>query len=312
MKSWKVFAVLLMLSVVLAQNAASQITERHYRIYRGSGEAATLQDVISAARSVQVVFLGESHNDAVAHHLEKEILHQVWKPGLALSMEMFERDIQHVMDEYLAGVITEEHLFASGRAWRNYKADYRPLVEFAKEKKMPVIAANPPRRYVNRGSRLGAEALDSLDLNAKQFLPPLPYAKASELYTEKFNRVMKESRSKDNQLSPEALARSLEAQSLWDAGMAYSIADFLTRNPEKQVLHVNGSFHTAYRLGIIEHLARYRPDLKTMVVTMVPEKSFPEFDREKMLNQGDFVIVTDPDLPRSYSSVIPAAAKKQE
>ncbi len=294
------------------KDASTVIADQHYRVYRGSGEAASLDDVIAAAKSAQVVFLGESHNDAVAHDLEKKILEQAWTPGLALSLEMFESDIQYVVDEYLAGLISEEHLLSSGRAWRNYKKDYAPLVEFAKEKNSPVIAANPPRRYVNRVSRLGASALQELDPQAKQFLPPLPYAKASASYEEKFNRVMEEARSGSNKLTPEALLRNLEAQSLWDAGMAYSIANFLTRNPGKRVLHVNGSFHTAYRLGIVEHLTRYRPDAKSLVITMSSEKSFPEFDREKMMNQGDFVIVTDPALPRSYTSTFTAPAKKPE
>lgn len=304
----------LALSLVSAQSKEPlpSITDQHYKVFRGTGEVSSLDEVISASKTAKVLFLGESHNDAVAHHLELDILQKVYTPQLTLSLEMFERDVQYVVDEYLAGLISEEHLLSSGRAWRNYKADYKPLVEFAKDKKLPVIAANPPRRYVNRVSRLGSSALGELDEQARKFLPPLPYGKASEAYSEKFRQVMDESRSQGNKLSPEAMARTLEAQSLWDAGMAYSIADFLTRHPEKQVLHVNGSFHTAYRLGIIEHLSRYRPDLKSVVITIVSEKSFPELDREKMLNQGDFVIVTDPKLPRSYSATMPAPAKKPE
>ena len=102
--------------------------------------------------------------------------------------------------------------------------------------------------------------------------------------------------------SPESIARSLEAQSLWDAGMSYSVADFLTRHPGMRVLHVNGSFHTAQRLGTVEHFLRYRPGASVVVVTMLSESSFPAFDPEKMRGQGTFVIVTDPKLPRSYVS----------
>src|SRR3954467_8455063 len=68
-------------------------------------------------------------------------------------MEMFERDVQIVLDEYLSDLITEQHFLASSRPWGNYKTDYRPLVELAKEKHLDVIAANAPRRYVNMVSR---------------------------------------------------------------------------------------------------------------------------------------------------------------
>ena len=122
-------------------------------------------------RPPRLTFLGESHDDAVAHYLEEQILRRTWDPHLGRpSLEMFERDVQYVLDEYLAGFITEAHLTASGRAWKNYKADYRPMIEFAKEKKMPVVAANAPRRYVNRVSRLGSAALTELEPEALRFL----------------------------------------------------------------------------------------------------------------------------------------------
>src|SRR5207249_4721318 len=118
------------------------------------------------------VFLGEHHDDPVAHHLELALLkraqeqaaRQAKPPGtaarpVALAMEMFERDVQDVLDEYLAGYITERHFKDASRPWKSYDKDYRPLVEFARENKLAVLASNAPRRYVNRVSRLGAASL---------------------------------------------------------------------------------------------------------------------------------------------------------
>jgi uncharacterized iron-regulated protein len=275
---------------------------QHYRVYRGDGTPATLEQIVAQSRAAEVTFLGEFHDDPVAHHLEYEILRRAWDDGLALSLEMFERDVQYVLDEYLAGLIIENHLLSSGRAWRNYVSDYRPLIEFAREKRMPVLAANAPRRYVNRVSRLGLKALTEIEGEARRFLPPLPYAEASPAYGSKFKRVMEEQREQGQPLTPESIARRLEAQSLWDASMAYSIADFLTRQPGSRILHINGSFHTAERLGTVEQLLRYRPNARVVVVTMMPDKSFPVFEMKTMQGQGDFVIVTDPALPRSFRS----------
>jgi uncharacterized iron-regulated protein len=224
---------------------------------------------------------------------------------LALSLEMFERDVQYVLDEYLAGLILESHLISSGRAWKNYASDYRRMIEFAKEKKIPVVAANAPRRYVNLVSRLGVEALSQVGTEGRRFLPPLPYARPSEEYAERFRRVMEEHRENGRPPSPETIARGLEAQGLWDAAMAYSIADFLTRNPGKRIVHVNGSFHTAAKLGTVEHLLRYRPATDVMVVTILPDSSFPAFNAKTMRNQGAFVIVTDPSLPRTMETANP-------
>jgi uncharacterized iron-regulated protein len=118
---------------------------------------------------------------------------------------------------------------------------------------------------------------------------------------------MEEHRTAGRPPSPEQNARSLEAQSLWDATMAYSIAEFLTKHPGKRVLHVNGSFHTAQRLGIVEHLMRYRPNTPVVVVTILAETSFPAFDASRMSGAGTFVVVTDPALPRTHSPEPPAA-----
>ena len=298
-----------------ADGDAPPITAVNYRLCHGDGAPASWEEMIAATKSATVTFLGEQHDDPVAHHLEQSILRATLTSNLALSLEMFERDVQLVLDEYLADQITEKHLIASGRAWDNYDSDYQPLIEFAKTNHLPVIAANAPRRYVNLVSRQGAEALQSLSEQARHTLPPLPYMAASGPYAEKFFRVMEESRAtaaedEDTTQAPSTpeeeqakaaedqaqLQRDLQAQTLWDAAMAQSIADYLDHHPEGRVLQINGSFHSAQRLGIPEHLARYRPGVSMLVITMVPDKFFPSFDHLTLRGMGDFVIVTDPEL----------------
>ncbi len=278
------------------------ISDAHFRVYRSDGTVADIESILQAATQNDVIFLGETHTDPVAHYLEKRLFEGIADEKTTLSLEMFESDVQYVLDEYLHGLITEEQLISAGRAWKAYKTDYRDLIEYAKGKKLPVVAANAPRRYVNRVSRLGRESLSDLSAQAKATLPPLPYAEASADYAYKFTKLMEESR-KENEASktpvPQGemnIPRVLAAQSLWDAGMAFSIAQHLTRQPGRRVVHVNGGFHTEQHLGTVEHLVRYRPGVKVMVVTMIPAKKFPAFDVESMLGKGDFLIVTDPSI----------------
>jgi uncharacterized iron-regulated protein len=307
---WKISIGLGLLVCALAgAQRPKPITDQNYRVFRGDGSPASLDDVIQATRRATVAFLGEDHEDAVGHFLEAEILKQISGPDRALSLEMFERDVQSVVNEYLDGLIGEKDLMESGRAWGNYTSDYKPLVEVAKENHMQVIAANAPRRYVNLVSRKGQAALLALSAEAKQTLPPLPYAAASEPYKERFHRVMSEEAGKAKS-PPTAGSKkvpprhgesefALEAQSLWDAAMADSIARFLNQHSDKRVLQINGSFHSESRMGILEHLERYRPGTASVVVTMTPEKSFPLWDKDKMAGSGDFVIVTDPRVPHN-------------
>ena len=137
-----------------------------------------------------VAFLGEIHTDRVAHRLEALLLEMTFDENLTLSLEMFETDVQFVLDEYLAGLINEEHFLKSSRAWENYYSDYRALVEFSKNNNVNIIAANAPSRYVNMVSRLGKDSLLALSEETRRFLPPLPYPEASLDYGERFKETM--------------------------------------------------------------------------------------------------------------------------
>jgi uncharacterized iron-regulated protein len=331
--SAKVFLILLLAvlpGAALVQPAeankpqsAQTVGEAHYRAHRGDGGAAALTDIVRAMADYDAVLIGETHDDPVAHYLEAELLrlaheaHGAKRP-LALSLEMFERDVQTTLDEYLRGLISEDHFLKSARPWRNYAADYKPMIEFAKAKQLPVIAANAPRRYVNRVSRLGQASLDDLSPQAKAWLPPLPYAEASAAYAEKFRAVMRDMRrdstapqsatptATDEAKARERAVNSLAAQSLWDASMAHAIAEQLKRHKGALVLHVNGRFHSEQRMGIPDHLARYRKQARTLIVTMMATKNFPAFNPDEHANHGDFVILTDGKLPRTYQAEMPA------
>src|SRR6476646_1688035 len=172
--------------LVMAATGNSQITltDQMYRVYDGQGNPATLDAIVKATEGNEALFLGEQHDDPVAHAIEAELFRRAvsaYSPGrkVALSMEMFERDVQIVVDEYLAGLISEQHFLLSSRPWPNYKTDYRPLVELAKEKHLDFVAANAPRRYVNMVSRNGRDSLNALSKQAKDWLAPLPYPEPS-------------------------------------------------------------------------------------------------------------------------------------
>lgn len=280
---------------------AAQTPEADYKIFDAQGVEKNFDRIISEAKNYDVIFLGENHDDAVAHRLQMQIFKAVFEKyskdrKIALSLEMFERDAQIVLNEYLNDLISETHFLASSRPWGNYKTDYRPLVEFAKENKLEVIASNAPRRYVNMVSRTGKDSLNNLSPEAKKWLAPLPYGEPSEKYVAKFNALMGKISDPATKQSPSPIVYS---QALWDATMAYSIAESLKKNKNELVVHLNGAFHTENRLGTVEHLLKYKPDAKILVVTMRYEDDFKNFDKAKHTDLGDFVILTDAKQPRS-------------
>ena len=279
----------------------AQTENMKYRIFDGQGNEKNIGQIVDEIKKAEVIFLGENHDDAIAHTLQFEIFKTAFEKygkdkKVVLSMEMFERDVQTVLNEYLENLISEQHFLSSSRPWGNYKTDYRPLVEFAKEKKLEVIASNAPRRYVNMVSRLGRASLDKLSPDAKKWLAPLPFGEASDAYAAKFNALMGKM---SDSITPPKQSPILHSQALWDATMADSIAKHFKKNKNSLIVHLNGSFHTENRLGTVEHLLKYRPNTKVLVVTMKYEDDFKTFDKSKHLNLGDFVILTDAKEPRS-------------
>ncbi len=354
----------------------------HYRVFTGTGEPASLDDILQAMGSVDAVLVGETHTDPVGHWLERELFRMAVdrfgggegegaRRPVALSMEMFERDVQHILDEYLAGLITESQFLAGARPWEHYAEDYRGMVELARERGLPVIAANAPRRYVNRVSRLGREALRELPPRTRSVLPPLPYPQPTEAYRAEWNALMSNMTMEDQCPSPEPeegagqeehppmvhphspdslahlppmihptqpgdttkpthpalphahpdttghpamppsgesphgmpshamgsfMENGLQAQTLWDASMAYAMATHLELNPGALVLHFVGGFHVENHTGTPEKLAFYRPGTRMMVVALEPAEDVTTFDAETHGGLGDFVILTDESL----------------
>ena len=147
---------LLITTIAMAQ---IQFADASIRIFDSKGNPSTIDQIVKVIGDNEAVFLGEQHDDAVGHAVQMEIFQRVvdryaGDHKVALSLEMFERDVQVVVDEYLTNLITEAQFMASARPWGNYKTDYRPLVELAKVKKLPVIAANAPHhRPVSSSTR---------------------------------------------------------------------------------------------------------------------------------------------------------------
>ena len=91
-------------------NGQMTLTDQIYRAYDGQGNPTTLDAIVAAMASNDAVFLGEQHDDAVGHAIEAELFRRAvatYSPQrkVALSLEMFERDVQVVVNEYLKGLI---------------------------------------------------------------------------------------------------------------------------------------------------------------------------------------------------------------
>ncbi len=301
------FLLLVFLSFV-GSIAVGQVNESHYRIYSIiENKEVGLEKIVEAMADKDVVFFGEEHDDSVGHYLEKrvmELLYERYGNKLTLSLEMFDRDVQLIMNEYLQSNMREKHFVKDARAWKNYK-DYRAMVELAKQKKLHVICANASTRYTNLAGREGQQALLKLPKASRANFAPVPYDTAGNKYYEKLTGFSGHSVSDTSKkvVAPVMLMPGFslnQAQSLWDATMAYSIAEYVKKHKGQKVMQVNGRFHSDERFAAVEQLKKYSPQTRTLIISCGRDDAFSEIDWKKLQHLGDFIIVTDPAVPKTF------------
>lgn len=286
----------------------AQVTEQNYRIYSVKlAKEISVNEIAEDMKNADVLFYGEEHNDSVTHYLEAKIfetLFQKYNSSMALSMEMFERDVQPVMNEYLTSDIREKTFKKDARAWSNYR-DYRPMVEFCKTNKLNVVCANAAGRYSNLAGRKGQKALMNLPAESKKNFAPLPYDTASGKYYEKLMGLSGHGPADTAKKAPAPMMgmgnfNLIMAQSLWDATMAYSVSSYLKTHTGKKVFQVNGRFHSDERFAVVTQLKKYSPKARVLVISSGSDDSFPNIDWKKFESQGDYIIITDPKVPKTY------------
>ena len=259
--------------------------------FLGSGQPISKDEFYTRIKesTAPVVMVGENHEDALAQALELNILKTVssdLSKKVGLSLEFYDRESQTVLDEYLADIIPLKTFLADSRPPGNHDV-YQPLIDHCKAGHLPVIAANCPRRYTAMVSKAGRSCLEPLaNTSARQLLPPLPYSGASQAYTENFIQIM---RAMGN-TNPTVPTTMLDAQSLWDATMADSIHQGLGRMD--RIVHVTGYFHIQYKLGLVEHLTRLKPDTEILSIVILPLEQTHEVSEEQK-NIADLLVLTD-------------------
>lgn len=272
---------MMMLLLGMATMACSQ--EKLWVLECASGNWSDIDNLQRAMANSQVVLVGEQHDHEPGHRLELEILDLFWQThgDVAVALEMFERDVQHIMDGYLQGEVSEKFFLANSRPWKNYQRDYRPLVEFARSLSLPVLAMNVPRRYAAFVAAGKEKALWQLPEAEKKFFSEQIDAPDGP-YRNKFVHTMR------GHATPEAMDRYYRAQCFKDDTMAKTLAESLTGRPDTRIVAYVGAFHCEEKMGVAEKLSRRLPATRILVVCIVPMAERPQ-QLEEYRQVADFV-----------------------
>jgi uncharacterized iron-regulated protein len=282
----------------------------HRIVATTSGATVSLRALGDAMQSADVVFLGEQHDDPATHALQLAVLDEAATRGrpVALSLEMFERDVQQPLDEYLTGRLAEQDFLAGARPWERYATDYRPSVLYARSRGWPVLASNVPRRLASLVSRGGLAALETLPpgdraLVARDLRCP------KDRYYERFIATVGSHGPAPAQPAAGGAApppappadsasramadRFYAAQCVKDETMAESIVRAAAGLPSGTlVVHYTGAFHSDYRQGTVERVVRRETSLRPLVISFVPVPDPAAADPATVRERGDYVVFT--------------------
>lgn len=263
--------------------------KKAYQLFDKNGKKVSYKKLLKTAEESQVVLFGEFHNNAISHWLELELTKDMAENKIVvLGAEMMEADNQKQVNQYLNGDINQKKLDSTARLWPNYKTDYKPLVDFAKENKLQFIATNIPRRFASLVSKNGFEALDKLTDEEKTWIAPkpIPYDASLPGYMEML-KMMGEHTSPNMPI----------AQASKDATMAYFINNNLKEGTT--FIHFNGSYHSDNFEAICWYLKTYHPNIKIVTISSVEQKYLTKLETENY-NKANFIIVIDEDMTKTY------------
>ncbi len=287
-----------LLGLVLCAPAAPLAGQGYvpHRVYDArAGRFVDFEAMAAALAASEAVFFGEQHDDPGTHRMEAALLEALARRrgGVVVGMEMLERDVQPLLDRYLAGEVAEEAFLAGARPWPNHASDYRPLLEAARSRGWPVLASNAPRRLASQVSRGGLDTLAALDAGERA-LVARDLRCPRDAYRERFLEQMA---AHPMGGPPEAQAAMAErfylAQCAKDETMAESVAEALARGPAGTlVVHFNGAFHSDHRLGIVPRVERRRPGARLRVVSAVPVADLDRIDVRAHRARGDYLVFT--------------------
>jgi len=236
-----------------------------------TGKAIDFPDLIDQLGAVDVIFVGEVHNNPEHHLIQVQLLQAImarYAPPLAVAMEFFDTTRQPVLDRFMNGDLDETNFLKEvdwKNGWRFPYHLYRPILFATRDKGTALLGINAPGAVVKKVSRSGLHSLTPEERH--QVARDIDLE--NKAHREYLSTVFKQhSFGKETPHGVKNFDHFYQAQCVWDETMAETIADYMAKQGGKMVVFT-GNGHIADKFGIPERVLR-RIDVKTATIVLYP------------------------------------------
>jgi uncharacterized iron-regulated protein len=217
-------------------------------VHLPTGIPVSQAQMLAVAGDARIVYVGETHDNPASHRLELQVFSALAErhPGrVALGMEMFARSQQPALDRWVAGKLDEKAFLKESHWFDNWNMDfayYRDLLNFARERHIPVIALNAEKSLVKA---VRGKAPEQLSPAERAQLPDLDMA-------DPYQRGLVTAIFGDHSHGGMSIDGFIRAQTVWDETMAESATRYLASpaGEDKHLLVVAGGDHVSNGFGI--------------------------------------------------------------
>jgi len=258
------------------------------RTSRGTDFEAMVEELAEA----DIVYVGEDHRDADHHLVQLRIIEQLQTRGRlhGIGMEMFQRRFQPVLNDYVQARITEDELLERTdwkKGWGYDYALYRPILEFARRYRIPVIALNVDSeiRKIVRES-----GMDGLSDEQRRSLPAL-YLDDRQ-HRDYLARSYKQHLPEGTEMEQAKFEAFYRVMCLWDDVMADTVVNWFRAAPENaQFVVLAGNGHIRNRYGLPDRIHRRIGKRHKTVIPIAASEGTPDRDAYAE-SYADFLYLT--------------------
>jgi uncharacterized iron-regulated protein len=270
-------------------------------VHLPTGLSVSLDGMMEMLSGARLVAVGETHDNLNDQRVERTVVREMYRrfPGkVAIGMEMFREPQQKVLDQWVNGELSELEFLKASKWYETWGYDfgaYRDLLLFAKEKRIDVIALNPPKDLQQRVSRTG------LDNVPEDLLRKLPEIGETDPWQRTVLRGIFAGHAGHGG-GEESFDSFLRVQLLWEETMAQKVVDYLKspRGEGKRMVTVTGGWHVKYGFGLPKKVVRRFPMAYAIVL---PEEISSLEQKEGRLMEVDLPEV--PLLPGHFLWYVP-------